>query len=292
MPTQETNLQKGLWHLRLGCGFYDETGKDHFPEFLQSIRPLIKTDERVRTALLKSPALAEMYVDGRLALEILLDELPDSAQVRFVLNYFANTLLGEDGMSTQSAHRVMAERFPDNPWLRRQVEQFARGRFLGLGHSGVYYHSDLSESDGHLLLRWALTDTRYVPRCINGFNLSEVLRLLARHPDFAIEDYDFAGPWSAVPKMFAEAKNLASEGERLMRFAMAGEVDENGQRRLVDALAEDLGPEEMLFLREIADSPQRPATTWARLLLLRSAADSAVAWDWTQKHLAAHTTDP
>jgi len=207
MPAQPINLEKGLFQLRSFESFYDEFEKDCLPDFLESVQPLLKTDPRVLVALLKSPSLFEMYVDGRVILEFLLKEFPDSAQIKFVLNYFAFTLLGEDGMSTQSAHRIMAKHCPDNPWFRRQVVQFARGRHLGLGHSGVYYHSDLSDSDGRLLLRWALGDARYIPRCINGFMPDEVLLLLARHPDFPIEQYDFAGPWSPIPELITEARN-------------------------------------------------------------------------------------
>jgi hypothetical protein len=291
MPTQQPDLEKPLFRLRWHVGFYDETGKDCFPQFLDSLRPYVKVDERLRAALLRRRAWGDLYVDGRTVLEFLLDELPDSPQPRFVLNYFAFQPLGEDGMSTQSAHRIMAKRCPDDPWFRRQVVQFARGRRLGLGYSGVYYHSDLSDSDGALLLRWALDDPTYLPRCLNGFSLDEVLLLLARHPDFPVEDYDFAGDLAVVPRLLEEARKLPSEPERVGFFACSAEVHEGGQRQLVDFLAEDLRQENSLVLCKIADHPLQPATTWARLRLLENAGKSPLAWDWIQTHLAAQTDD-
>src|SRR5215831_19961419 len=120
MPAPGTDLKQRLFQLRFGP-FYDDTGKDLVPELLESLRPFVKTDERVRVALLRSAFVSEMYLDGRRILELLLDELPDSPQVRFVLGYFAYQPLGEDGMSTQSPHRIMAKRFAEDPWFRRFV---------------------------------------------------------------------------------------------------------------------------------------------------------------------------
>src|SRR5690348_11069099 len=108
MPTQQTELEKALFRLRWHVGYNDETERDCFLKFLDSLRPYVKTDERLKVALLKHRVLGDLYSDGREVLEFLLDALPDSPQPTFVLNYFAFQPLGEDGMSTQSAHRVMA----------------------------------------------------------------------------------------------------------------------------------------------------------------------------------------
>ena len=141
----QPNLEKTLFRLRWHVGFYDETGKDCFPQFLESLRPYLKVEERLKVALLKHHALSDLYMDGRIV------------------------------------------------------------------------------SD-------------------------EVLLRLARHPDFPVEDYDFAGSLAVVPGLLEEARKLPSEPERVGLFACSSEVHEGGQRRLVDFFAENQRPANALAL--------------------------------------------
>src|SRR6266487_1142178 len=147
-----------LFRLRIGDFSFERAGDAE--RFLNPFREPIRTDENVRALFVNrivggidSPA-KDFFGDQRACLEVLLEELPDSDQAKYLLNFHAFEPQGEDGMYTQSAHQIFARKFPNDPWFRRQVEQFGGG-----DHAS---YKDLSHSDANLICDWALTDPKYL----------------------------------------------------------------------------------------------------------------------------------
>ena len=166
--TSPSSLERTLFDLRIGRYNFERPGDAS--RFLAPIRPFLKTDERVQAILINrilggvDTLYQQFYMDQRELLDLLLEELPDSPQARFLLNYIAFQHMGEDGLYTENAHRIMARRFAHDPWFRRQVEQDAGGR--GMGFSWQYFPEEISDYNRSLTFEWARDNPKYLPMCL------------------------------------------------------------------------------------------------------------------------------
>jgi hypothetical protein len=182
-----------LFRLRFSEFYYE----DGVRVDLEPLRPLVRADERTRRVLMTVVLEAEyLATPSRACLELLLDELPESPQARFLLHWHAYEYRGEDAMGTECARNLMCRRGPPEPRLRREVEQTFVDR------SQIYFNQwesvgkDLySDFVAKKFREWAEAEPRYIPTLLAATatahaSVETLLPALARHPDFPLADYD------------------------------------------------------------------------------------------------------
>ncbi|HYG35617.1 MAG TPA: hypothetical protein VEC99_12575, partial [Clostridia bacterium] len=278
-----SSVERALFKLRTGSYNFERPGDASL--FLGPIRPLLKTDERIRALFINrivggvDTLYQQFYMDQRELLDALLEELPDSAQARFLLNYIAFQHMGEDGLYTKNAHRIMAKRFAHDPWFRRQVEQNAGGR--GMGFSWQYFPEEISDYDRKLILDWALEEARYLPMCLG---MGDAAFVLARNPQFSLEEFDLS---DQACRIYQVARSGADYAARLRALAGCAELGWQGQCKAVELLACDLTAENVEALCAIAETGSPPFWGTARACLARHASQSPRIHQWLREQASS-----
>jgi hypothetical protein len=266
---------RALFKLRVGDFFFE---RKEDVRFLDQFRASIRNDEKVR-ALFVNRILGgtdspweDFFTERREMLNVLLDEQPDSAQAKYLLNHIAFHPQGEDGMCTQNAHKIMAQRFADDPWFRRQVEQYGGGR--NMGFSKGYFLSDLSDYNRHLLEEWAESDTKYLPMC---FGIADPLFALCKHPDFKFDDFDLPDETRTICQKIT---NQPTYETRLGVLALQPKSDYYSAEKIFDSLASNLCPENIQTLCAVAENKSHSHSGRANIVLAKNAGKSRQISAW------------
>lgn len=158
------NILKILFQIR--CRIYFAHQRD-WDRFLGPLRNWVKTDERVRWSLVDflvdfrdgNPCLGDFSSDESMCIDWLCRQLPDSSQLLYLLRRLAFDPHGEDGLPTAVALRLLESKFPEDPWFRRETEQYGGGR--GTGFSNSHYLDYPSEAGWTRLQVWADEEPKY-----------------------------------------------------------------------------------------------------------------------------------
>ncbi len=276
-----------LFRLRFSPHFWNDQGEPS----IECLRPLVRSDERVRNILMSVVLETEyLSVPSRYCMDLLLDELPDSSQAHFLLRMHAYHFPSEDALGKSFARRIMQKRWPPTKRLRREVEQEFHESRVVVGkdlYSGFVFP---------LFKEWAAECPKYIPGILASSllvyaDVEEVVRVLQKNPDFPLSDYELGCHANEY------AGRLAAGAGRPQLVPLIRAFRQDGISQLAPyevrkhAPIESWSPEDFDFAQAIAADPNDPFHAWIRFQLVKSSDTCPLASAWVERELAAAPGD-
>jgi len=290
------SVEELLFRLRFSQYRWDDADNSE----IEKLRPYVRSNHRVREILMAVVLEADyLSIPSRNCLEILLDELPDSPQAKYLLRMHAYEYRGEDSMGTLSARKVMCRKGLTEERLRREIEQTAFENYSqGIRMpNGEYVGKDLR---GDFVIKkfweWAAESARYVP-CILGdmtigySSVDSVVQIVQKHPNFPLSEYDFGihthefecrfAAGAERPGVVALIKAMREDG---MPLRSIYEIQKHAP---VKSWSED----DFAFIKNIADDPNDPFREYTEFLIIATAHTSPLAMEWVRNRIKANPGD-